>query len=545
MKWFINLSTRAKLFVGVGLIIILLIIVTVTAYVSITSIQESQKRLYEVEIANAMDMLSLRNNQNGVRASLLTMMLLTRRSEQEIWHNEVRERAKEIEETLKRLLERARPDPGLLRKIEEINTIQNAFRQTRDTEIIPLIYDGKIKEAMALSLGVQAERYLKMRTISHEIGEEAKKRAEHQINQSIQSTKNSIRIFVIIGLISLLLGVMMVMFLNKIIAAPLNEISAVAEKVAYGELAVTIPAGDRHDEVGILAKMFSTMVQNLQRQTRDIMEAVNVLASSSNQIATSTAQLAASTEETAVAVTETTTTVEEVKQTANVSSQKAKHVSEIAQNAAQVSQDGSRLVNETVEGINRIMEQMEYTAEAIVKLSEHNQAIGDIIATVDDLAEQTNLLSVNASIEAAKAGEYGKGFIVVAQEIKGLAEQSKQATKQVRTILSDIQKASSTAVMATEKGSKAVEAAVRQSAGTGDSIKELSRIIAEASQAVTQIAASSQQQLVGMDQVALAMNNVKQAAAQNAAGTKQVEDTVRNLLELGQKLKALVAHYKV
>ena len=142
----------------------------------------------------------------------------------------------------------------------------------------------------------------------------------------------------------------------------------------------------------------------------------------------------------AVSVTETTTTVEEVKQTANVSSQKGKARCYLAQNAVQVSQTGAKSVNETIEGINKLKEQMEYIAETIVKLSEHNHAIGEIIATVDDLAEQSNLLAVNAAIEAAKAGEHGKGFVVVAQEIKSHAEQSKQATKQVRTILNDIQR---------------------------------------------------------------------------------------------------------
>ena len=279
--------------------------------------------------------------------------------------------------------------------------------------------------------------------------------------------------------------------------------------------------------------------------TRDITEAINVLASSSNQIVTTIAELAAGTEQTAVATNETTTTAEEVKQAATVSTQKVRRVTEISQNAVQVSQSGEILVNETIGGINKIREQMEYIAETIVKLSEHNQAIGEIIASVDDLAEQSNLLSVNASIEATKAGEQGKGFLVVAQEIKSLAEQSRQATKQVRTILSEIQKATSTAVLATEKGSKSVEAVVKQSGGTGDSIRELTKSINEASQAVMQISASNQQQLIGMDQVVLAMLNIKQATAQNAAGTKQVEITVRSLQEVGQKLKDMVKHYTI
>ena len=334
-------------------------------------------------------------------------------------------------------------------------------------------------------------------------------------------------------------------FAARPIASPVRRISEQLIKVSNGELSIDVPIHNRQDEVGILVRTVRAMVEKLKAQTRDIMEAINVLATASNEIATTTVQLASGSEETAVAVTETTTTVEEVKQTANVSSQKAKHVSILAQNAVQVSQTGAKSVNETIEGINKLKEQMEYIAETIVTLSDHNQAIGEIITTVDDLAEQSNLLAVNAAIEAAKAGEHGKGFVVVAQEIKSHAEQSKQATKQVRTILNDIQKASSAAVMATEKGSKAVETTVKQSAGTGDAIRELSKSIAEAAQAVTQIAASSQQELVGMDQVALAMTNIKQATAQNAASTKQVETTVRNLQELGRKLKGLVEYYKI
>ena len=166
--------------------------------------------------------------------------------------------------------------------------------------------------------------------------------------------------------------------------------------------------------------------------------------------------------------------------------------------------------------------------------------IGEIIAAVNDLAEQSNLLAVNAAIEAAKAGEQGKGFAVVAHEIRSLAEQSKQATAQVRTILGDIQKATSGAVLATEQGSKAVETGVKQSAQTGESIRVLADSIVEAAQAAAQIAASSQQQLTGMEQVILAVSNIKQAMEQNVAGAKQTEKAAQNLHELGQKLKQLV-----
>jgi methyl-accepting chemotaxis protein len=279
------------------------------------------------------------------------------------------------------------------------------------------------------------------------------------------------------------------------------------------------------------------ITRNLTRQLR---ESINQLASSSGEILATTTQVASGAAETATAVSETTATVEEVKQTAQVASQKARSVSDSAQKASQVSQGGRKAVDEAMQGMQRIQEQMESIAESIVRLSEQSQAIGEIIATVNDLAEQSNLLAVNAAIEANKAGEQGKGFAVVAQEVKSLAEQSKQATAQVRTILGDIQKATSTAVLATEQGSKAVQAGVKQTGETGESIRLLADSIAEAAQAATQIAASSQQQMVGMDQVALAMENIKQASVQNVSGTKQAEVAAQNLHELGQKLSDMI-----
>jgi methyl-accepting chemotaxis protein len=372
--------------------------------------------------------------------------------------------------------------------------------------------------------------------------------------------------------------------ITRNISKPLNEISSVAEKIASGDLRGEVASGDREDEVGRLSKTFvrmtrslremarvatliaasdlrvqvkpqseadvlgsafATMIDNLRRTTGELSEGVNVLASSASEILASTAQVASGAAETGTAIAETTSTVEEVKQTAQVSSQKAKYVAESAQKATQVAQAGRKSVDASIEGMKRIQAQMESIAESVVKLSEQSQAIGEIIASVNDLAEQSNLLAVNAAIEAAKAGEQGKGFAVVAQEVRSLAEQSKLATSQVRTILNDIQKATTAAVLATEQGNKAVESGVKQSSEAGEAIRQLADSIAEAAQAATQIAASSQQQLVGTDQVALAMDNIKQASAQNVAGTRQTETAAHSLHELGQKLKQLVERFKM
>ncbi len=285
--------------------------------------------------------------------------------------------------------------------------------------------------------------------------------------------------------------------------------------------------------------------ESLRAVNQQVQEAANVLVTSVSEILTLTTQLASVSSETAASVNETTSTVEEVKQTARLSSERSMSVSDSAQNAVIVAQQGSAAVARTVEGINHIRGLMESVAESIIRLSEQTQAIGEIITAVSDLAQQSNLLAVNAAIEASKAGEQGKGFAVVAQEIKSLADQSKQATAQVRDILGDIQKATGASVMAAEQVSKAVEGGVQQAAESGDSIRKLADSIAESAQAASQIAASSQEQFVGMDQIAMAMENIKQASQQNVSATKQAEQAAQNLHELGQRLKEMVSKYRV
>jgi len=391
-------------------------------------------------------------------------------------------------------------------------------------------------------------------------------------------------VIVTVGIIFLILASVFFYFFARNLTQPLSILAEASQRIAGGDLAVEVASESRQDEIGSLARSFtmmieslkdksqvaekiaardltvdakplsdadalgmafSAMVVNLRGQIQEIVAGVNVLAASGSEIMASVSQLTSGAAETSTAVSETTITVEEVKQTAEVSSQKAKHVSELGKKSVEITQTGLSSIEDTIEGMTRIREQVESIADMVVRLSEQSQAIGEIIATVNDIAEQSNLLAVNASIEAAKAGEQGKGFAVVAQEIRSLAAQSKQATTQVRNILFDVQKAISSAVMATEQGSKAVEEGVRLSTRAGETIDALAESVTEATNAAIQIAASSQQQLVGMDQVVSAMGNIRDATSQMAASTKQTEKAAHDLHNLGRKLQEIVKLYKV
>jgi methyl-accepting chemotaxis protein len=365
------------------------------------------------------------------------------------------------------------------------------------------------------------------------------------IQARIQRLQSEVRLALLEAAIGLLVVCVIGFYLMRDITQPLGSAVNLARRIADGDLTANLSTHGRRDEIGVMMETLQSMTHSLREQTKSILDGINVLGSSSSQILASTSQVSASATQTAAAVTETTATVEEVKQTAQLSSQKARAVADNAQQSADISYSGTQSVNDMVAGMERIREQMTHIAESVVRLSEQSQAIGDIINTVNDLAEQSNLLAVNAAIEAAKAGEQGKGFAVVAQEVKSLAEQSKQATTQVRNILNEVQKATGTAVMATEQGNKAVDAGLTQAVAAGHSIHALAESIEGAAQAATQIAASSQEQLAGVDQVALAMNNIKDASSQNVSSMRQLESAARDLNEVGVGMRQLVEKYRV
>jgi len=568
MTWFNNLKASTKLVLGLGLIMALLAVMWGTAQRALGDV--AQSRTVAVE-ANALDA-----SLNADRALVLIMLAEENAAKRNGLFNDSAANARQAATHLRSMRDLGQQEPAPQVTIAKFAEQYAAYARVRDNETLPLLREGRLDAARSASLD-QNNRYLALHDLGRELTDQA-------LAISTGQATHARNTFAVIGLLAILVAILVGWLLRRSIAGPLRFLTTAAERIAVGDLPPEGPDVFRRDEVGLLhqaftrmartlrqmaevarsisegdlrvnvepqsehdalGNAFAAMVRNLRSLTGDLHEGINVLSSSASEISTSTSELAASATQTAAAVNDTTTTVEEVRQTAQMSSEKARAVSESALRVSSISAEGQRATEDAAAGMARIQQQMELIAESMVRLSEQSQAVGQIVATVDDLTGQSKLLAVNASIEAAKAGEHGKGFAVVAQEVKSLAEQSRQATAQVRSILGDIQQATSAAVLATEQGSRAVSDGARQSKQAGQSIQALAGSVNDASQAAVQIAASSQQQLVGVDQVATAMESVKLASNQNVDSARQMEAAARGIMLLGEKLKQLAAGYRL
>jgi len=317
------------------------------------------------------------------------------------------------------------------------------------------------------------------------------------------------------------------------------------EGVADGKLNQRLTVTNSKDTLTTLGHHLNMMVERLGDMTTQIRAATSNISSATAEIlAAMTQQLAGASEQSA-AISQTSSTINEVKTVVEQAYNKAESVSHGSKRTLEISANGQQAITNTVAGMHQIKDKVAGIAENILALSEQTQQIGEITATVNEIASQSNLLALNASVEAARAGEHGKGFAVVAVEVRNLAEQSKQATSQVKSILNEIQKATNAAVMATEEGTKGVDHGVHLTQQAGETITQLAQSIGDSANAAQLIVASAKQQSAGMEQIALAMQNINQATTQNLASTRQTEQSAQGLAAVARQLESLVAQYKL
>jgi len=535
----LNMRIGTRILAGYGLALLVVSGVGVVAYRATTELVASADWVthsHKVKEDLADVLSTMKDAETGQRGFLLTG--------EDSYLAPYNSGIKEVGLNIDRLRELTADNPNQQRRLAKLETLVAAKLSELD-ETIRLRRQSGERAALQVVLTDRGKSIMDdIRQIVGEMDEEENQLLKER-DQRSKATAGFARAAMILGGALVLVLVVLIAFLiQRSITRPLGAFMQFVGRVGEGDLTQQAKISTA-DEIGELGQCLDQMVAGLKDVASQARFATENLTSASAEILASTQQQAASTGEQAAAVQQTTITMEEVTQSGAQISERAKQVAASAEATSAASHAGLQAMESTTRTMQGIREQAEAVAENVVALSEKTQAIGEIISTVNDLAEQSHLLALNAAIEAAAAGEQGRSFSVIASEVKNLADQSREATVQVRVILGDIQKGINSSVMLTEEAVKRVETGKQQADVADRTIRTMTENIQQSVQAFQQIVAGSNQQQIGFTQVMQAVRDIGQASQQTAASTQQLEKAALNLTALSQQLQKAVARYQI
>jgi len=346
-------------------------------------------------------------------------------------------------------------------------------------------------------------------------------------------------------LAAILSGIVLSVIIASGIDQPINRLVNVANRIAQGDLTVEDLRINSLEELGSLAQALTLMKNALNEMIGKVMEAALRVTTASTQLSATSEEIAQGAEEQSNRAAQVATASEEMSATIVEVAKNASGAAEAAREASQVAFRGGQIVSRTIESMHGIAHTTRESSQVIATLGERSQEIGKIIRVIDDIADQTNLLALNAAIEAARAGEQGRGFAVVADEVRKLAERTTRATKEIAEMIKAIQDDIGKALTSMEHEVKVVEEGVGFAQEAGKALEKIVEQVEKVTAMIQQIATAAEEQSTAADQISGDIETVANITKETASGAQQIAQASQEISRLAANLQSMVAKFKI
>jgi len=345
-------------------------------------------------------------------------------------------------------------------------------------------------------------------------------------------------------LLALLVGILAAVIITRQITRPLRETLAVVEKIASGDLTHNMHI-TRRDELGVLQQGIQRMGATLRDLISGIRDGVTQIASAAEELSAVTEETSAGVNSQKVETDQVATAMHEMAATVQEVARNAEHASSAATDADAQARAGDQVVAEAIGQIERLAEEVRRSTEAMGQLQQESQKIGSVMDVIKSVAEQTNLLALNAAIEAARAGEAGRGFAVVADEVRGLAQRTQKSTEEIEELVAGLQSGTQQVANVMHGSRNLTESSVELTRKAGASLESITRTVSSIQSMNQQIAAAAEQQSAVAEQISRSILNVRDVSEQTAAASDETAASSVELARLGNQLQTLVSHFRV
>src|SRR6185369_16037799 len=405
---------------------------------------------------------------------------------------------------------------------------------------------GKTKEAEALAFSPETSQLrTSLRTSVADLQEIIEKLASDAAvdGNSIESSTRTIILSFAVG--GFVVGILVAFFIVRSITGGMARMVALIQHIAGNNLAVDDMQVVSEDEIGKAGIALNKMKNSLREMIQSIASTAEHVASASEEISSSATQQAQGSETQKDQTSQVATAMQEMSSTVLQVSDNSNKAAEAARKAADTAKHGGSIVEETLTKMRRIAESVGATAKKMEELGKSSDQIGRIIGVIDDIADQTNLLALNAAIEAARAGEQGRGFAVVADEVRKLAERTTTATKEIAQMIKNIQDETKIAVVAMETGTKQVGEGVQSTTKAGASLKQIIHMSEQVGEMITHIATAATEQSSASEEVNNNMEQISKLVKESADGAKQSAQACQDLSGLALDLQKMVSNFQL